>query len=246
MSQSGNPRRRPGKPPGGPPPTSRGSGRPLPGGRSSQQPQFPSDGENGDMPDWTPNRPAQSNRQQEVSNTPREVIVPAEHIDPGRRGVALVIDILACYLVAMVVGSIPYVNHFLQINTVWLGLLLCKDYFFGGRGVGKNLMGLQVVDVTTGLPASLLQSFMRNIILLAPLIVLQTASIVLVIIPLSFVNQWIMNLINIVGMVYVAIVLPLESYRAYRREDSLRLGDEIAGTALIDAPMDFSEALPRN
>jgi hypothetical protein len=53
-----------------------------------------------------------------------------------------------------------------------------------------------------------------------------------------------MQVVNIVGSIYMLTVLPMEAYRAFAREDSLRKGDELAGTTIIEAPTDFSHFLP--
>jgi uncharacterized RDD family membrane protein YckC len=80
---------------------------------------------------------------------------------------------------------------------------------------------------------------------MAPFVVLQTVPLLLKFSPFTWFNEAVMSLINIVGMIYVAIVLPLESYRAYSREDGLRIGDELAGTTIVDSTMDFSNPFNR-
>ena len=169
---------------------------------------------------------------------------PMSFIEPGKRASALIIDVLACYLIAILASVIPLVGRFLPIQTTLLLLLLCKDYYFKGRGIGKNVMGLKVVDARTGQPPSLAQSMVRNIILFAPMVMLQLSSLILSFIRAGQSNESIMNLVNMVGMIYIFSVLPLESYRAYSRRDGLRVGDRIAGTTIIEAPMDFSQAPP--
>ncbi len=140
----------------------------------------------------------------------------------------------------MFLTVIPFLVHFVSLSTTWVLLLLVKDYFFEGRGIGKNAMGLQVVDVATGEPCSLRQSIIRNMVILAPFAVLQVISLLLIFIPVGWLDAAVKNLINILGMVYVAVVLPYECYRAYARDDSQRVGDELAGTAVIESSMDFS------
>lgn len=186
----------------------------------------------------------------------------AVRIEPGKRAGALLIDFVAGYLVSVVlsvpVAWLPFVSQFMPVQFLLPTFLLFRDSFFEGRGIGKNLMGLQVVDAQTGAPCTVAQSFMRNIIILAPYLVLLIIQILMSI--TGFVNfdvPWwssvntilhevLGGLVNIVGMIYVAIVLPMECYRAWRREDSLRKGDELAGTMVVDAPMDFSNPLPRS
>jgi len=122
---------------------------------------------------------------------------------------------------------------------------LGRDFLFEGRGVGKNLMGLQVVDLGNGQPCNLLQSVERNIVLVAPYVVLTLFDSVLRFVPIPWVTEGVKGIINVVGMIYCAVVIPIEAYRVYNREDGLRIGDDIAGTGLVEAPMDFSRILPR-
>lgn len=208
------------------------SDNPPPG----NQPNF---GQNwGGMPQWQP--PDRS-----PDKAPNEPAITPKRIDIQKRFVALIIDVVVSYFAGIIVSFIPVVNSFLPVYATMILYLLCRDFLFEGRGVGKNLMGIQVVDIATGTPCSLVQSVQRNVILLAPYIVLQAVSIVLRFIPISWLNQAVMNLINVVGMFYVGIVIPLEGYRAYSRIDGQRIGDEIAGTTLVEAPMSFAHVLPR-
>jgi len=155
------------------------------------------------------------------------------------------LDWVACYLAAIVVVMIPFVNNFLNLPVVMLVFILIRDFLFGGRGIGKNFMGLRVVDERSMGPPSLVQSILRNIVLLAPFAVLQIVASLLKFIPINSISEVVMQLINILGTVYCAIVLPLESYRAYSRPDSLRKGDEIAGTTIVESAMDFSNPFAR-
>ncbi len=176
-------------------------------------------------------------------------IVKPVYVDPKKRGIAIVFDFIACYVLGAIIGVvfafIPLSGRFFNSQIVAICFLLARDALFQGRGIGKNLMGLQVVDVNTGEPASLKQSVLRNIVLLAPFLVFQVAILVVNLLPIPQIGQGILQIVNIVCTLYVLVVIPLESWRAYKREDSLRIGDEIAGTAIIEAPMDFSSPLPR-
>ena len=174
-----------------------------------------------------------------------EPAVQPVRMDLSKRGVALVIDFAASYLVGVIVALIPFVGTFVPTQFAMVIFLLCRDFFFEGRGIGKNLMGLQIVDQATGQPPDLLQSVQRNIVILAPFVVLQVINLVLSFIPIPWLNQAVVNLVNIVGMLYCVIVIPIEAYRVYSRPDGKRIGDEIAGTALVEARMDFSRFLPR-
>lgn len=176
---------------------------------------------------------------------PRQAGIEPDRIEIGKRLVALIIDFFACYLVGAAVALVPFLNTFLPLPTVMILVFLCRDFLFEGRGVGKNLMGIQVVDISSGQPCSLLQSVQRNIVLVAPYVVLTLFDSVLRFVPIPWINETVRNIINLVGMVYCAVVIPIEGYRVYNRQDGLRIGDDIAGTALVEAPMDFSTLLPR-
>jgi uncharacterized RDD family membrane protein YckC len=215
------------------------------------------------LPAWGPDRKT-AEMQGLVHAQPQPV-----KVDAKRRIVALFIDILVCYLAAMIVcwlqafvaAIVPFVRNFLSLQLVMGAVFLSRDFFFEGRGFGKNLMGYQVVDAQTGVPASLFQSFLRNLILIAPLVaagvIAQTPSgwqlgsestydgvqRVATAHPVGW-NIGFMQVVNIIGSLYVLIVFPMEGYRAFVRDDSLRKGDELAGTIIIEAPTDFSHFLP--
>lgn len=202
---------------------------------------FGGPGRQGDRPANSPGRssgPPQRSAQKQYAVQP-------VRIDLGKRLVALIIDFFCCYLAGAAVALIPFVNSFLPLPAVMILVFLCRDFFYDGRGVGKNLMGLQVVDLSSGQSCSLLQSVERNIVLVAPYVVLTVFQSVLKFVPIPWINETVLNIINLVGMVYCAVVIPIEGYRAYNREDGMRIGDDIAGTGLIEAPMDFSKFLPR-
>ncbi|HEY9714730.1 MAG TPA: RDD family protein [Chroococcales cyanobacterium] len=170
---------------------------------------------------------------------------PQAKIDPGKRVTALLIDVMAGYFLSVLCGMTYVITRFVPPLVISLAFLLTRDYWFDGRGIGKNLMGLQVVDAASGRPSTLLQSVLRNVVLLAPIFVMQIIPAILRFVPLPWINHTVMQLVDIVGMIYVAIVLPLESYRAYSREDSLRIGDELAGTMIVESQMDFSNPFSR-
>jgi len=161
-------------------------------------------------------------------------------IEPGRRCVAFIFDCIACYFLGLVLTVIPFLVHFVTLSTTWALLLLVRDWFFEGRGIGKNLMGLQVIDASTGRGCSLKQSVLRNIVILGPFAALQIISVVLQFVPFAWVTEAVKGTINAVGMVYLAVMLPIECYRAYSRDDGLRFGDQLAGTTIVESAMDFS------
>ncbi len=178
-------------------------------------------------------------------NQPAPEANATPQIDSGRRVVALVIDVAASYLLGIVLSLVPFISQFLPSQAVMITFLLVRDALFEGRGIGKNLMGLRVVDAATGRSPTILQSVQRNLIFFAPYVVLYMMGIVLRFVPIPWLNQGILDIVNLVGMVYVAIVIPIEGWRVWHSEDGQRIGDEIAGTKLVESNMDFSNAIPR-
>lgn len=232
-------------------------------GSSNQEPQNPQNPKNlrGRYTDqqggsYPPARPGQDARFQQGQGFDQPVDdgqaaqEPVQQgIDPGRRIAALILDFVAAYMLGAVISLIPatlfpWMVRFLNVQTVMMAFILGRDFLFEGRGIGKNLMGLQVIDVVTGQPANLAQSIVRNGFLIAPFIILQLTNFIFSFVPAPpWIHGLAMTIINVGGTVYTAVVLPLECYRAYKRED--RKGDELAGTAIVDADMDFSTPLPR-
>jgi uncharacterized RDD family membrane protein YckC len=180
-----------------------------------------------------------------------DTVIQPVRVDFGKRLVAGIIDLFGAYLVGLVVALIPIVNDFVTPQLSMTLVLLVRDWFFEGRALGKNLMGLQVVDIKTGAPCGLLQSIKRNVVLLAaPLALYFIMGIIRVVaafhIPgMPTVSAALLQIINTIGFLYVVIVIPYEAVRAYNREDGRRFGDLFAGTALVEAPMDFSSLLPK-
>lgn len=173
---------------------------------------------------------------------------PAEKAAPSemnQRFVAFLIDVVVGYILNLIVSCVPFVNMFLHDLIVMVSYLLVKDFLFNGRGVGKNLMGLQVVDVRTGAPASLLQSIQRNIVIYAPYILLYLTNLVIKFIPDENIKSIAQSVVLGIGAVYIIIALPYEAYRLYTRPDGIRWGDQLAGTTTVPADMDFSNPAAR-
>lgn len=170
---------------------------------------------------------------------------PERQVAMDKRLVAGLIDVVAGYLVNLVVNCIPFVNMFLHDQLVLLMFLLVRDFLFNGRGVGKNLMGLQVIDVRTGAPVSLIQSIKRNITLYGPILLLFVVNQILKFIPDEGIKSIIQNVIVGAGTIYFIIAIPAEIYRVYTRPDGRRYGDEFAGTATVYADMDFSNPMSK-
>lgn len=172
-------------------------------------------------------------------------VVEPETIEPGRRIMALGIDFGGAFLASIIIMMIPLVNRVLDSNLILLLLMCVRDYFYGGRGLGKNIMGLKVVDIFTGQAPSLKQVLVRNLVYLGPLVFLEALHLVLNLIPAPGLTGLIGQVCVLLTTLYVLVILPLECYRSYQREDSMRLGDEIAGTCLLESETDFSGLLPK-
>ncbi|MCC7527827.1 MAG: RDD family protein [Candidatus Melainabacteria bacterium] len=250
-NRAGGPEKQPGKPVGKPPQGQRAYNRAYLNEDYQQ--------DDNQYPAQLPNQQGMQGHEQWQDSEGEEA--PAVRIEPGKRAGALLIDFVCAYFIGVMISVpvtfIPFMNQFFDPKLIMPVIVLFKDALFNGRGFGKNLMGLQVVDARTGRPCTTAQSFKRNIILVAPYIALLLVQIILNLLQLvnlpvpwwqqahKMVHDSITGLINIVGMIYVAVVLPMECYRAWRRPDSLRKGDEFAGTMVVDSAMDFSNPLPR-
>lgn len=189
---------------------------------------------------------AKSKAPEQNENKNPEAKLPIAHakIAPGVRIVAFGIDFLVCYLLAVLTTLMPFVNRLLELQTVMIIVFLARDFFFDGRGFGKNAMGLRVVDASSGQAPTLTQSVLRNIILVAWFVAFQSVATALKFVSLGWFGSATLELVKFVCAVYVVVVVPIEGYRALFRPDLLRKGDELAHTKIIEAPTDFSHFLP--
>lgn len=169
----------------------------------------------------------------------------AYQVDIGKRLVAALIDITAGYFLGLAINCVPFINTYFNAQVVMILYLICRDALFNGRGVGKNLMGLQVVNQATGQAASFPQSIKRNIVLYGPGLALYIFSPLLALIPIDNVREFLGNALQAVGGLYSFAVIPYEAYRVYSRADGRRWGDELAGTEIVLADMDFSNPTSR-
>jgi|GEM_PF-2524056 len=94
------------------------------------------------------------------------------HFANRRRG-AFIVDVLVIKVVMWALALLPRIvsrtttEDTTDLSSLAILLFLCKDGFFG-QSPGKALMGLQVVDARTGLPAGLVASWKRTLGLLIP------------------------------------------------------------------------------
>lgn len=169
-------------------------------------------------------------------------------IDPKKRGIALIIDVMVAFLLSLVllpiVTTIGMVLPFVKVFTqplVMMVFMLFRDWLYQGHGLGKNLMGLKVVDAATGGPPSIKQSIMRNILFFLPLLVVSLMT-GLRFLPWGNVSHAVGEIVNIICQVYVLALLPCELWFVFKRADGRRLGERIADTAIVESDMDFSKA----
>lgn len=156
---------------------------------------------------------------------------------PGRRFVAAwAYDYLVCFWLAVwtlellkaIFGSV--INE-LPLLVVTCFFLMTRDFFFEGRGLGKNLLGLQTVDARTGGKPSLNQSLVRNGVLLGPFLLYQ---LFLGLHKTLFAGQTVELLfaVKCLCLATGTLLLLLEGLGLHRGE-GLRIADRLAGTKVV-------------
>ncbi len=95
-----------------------------------------------------------------------------------------------------------------------LAYILVADGFAGGRSIGKRLIGLQTILPDTRDAAGFRESIIRNIPFAAA--------------QLAFAVPY-------VGWIVAAVVVAFEAVLIVGNEQGRRLGDELAGTQVLDA-----------
>lgn len=168
-----------------------------------------------------------------------ETAVEPNKIEFSKRLVATGIDFGVGFLLQLILDLIPLVNKVFSGTLVIVLFLLCRDMLFQGRGIGKNFMGLRVVDIHSGEGPSIKQVLVRNLIYLGPLLLMEIVSRLLQLIPIPTLTAAAGSIFNLLCTLYELVILSVEVYRTYARDDSMRLGDELAGTYVIEADMNF-------
>ncbi len=115
-------------------------------------------------------------------------------------------------LVAAVAEMVPRAGFY-----AGLAYLLISDSLFEGRSIGKFLTGLRAVSVPDNAPCSVKESIIRNAPLGAGLLPYK----------LPLIGSW-------VGWIFIVLVLAAEFLILLGSRDGRRLGDELAGTAVIE------------
>lgn len=80
-----------------------------------------------------------------------------------KRAVAFIIDLFFLTFIIAILGEILNVTEFMFTYVYGIPILLVRDVIFGGRSLGKIIMGLKIVDVKTNKRASIWKLIVRNI-----------------------------------------------------------------------------------
>lgn len=156
-------------------------------------------------------------------------------------------DVILAFAVSMMFSPVLAVINmimpaqFITHELIMILLLLVRDYPFQGRGIGKNLMGLQVVDYTTGLPPTLMQSCKRNILFFVPILLLGVVSLLKYLPIDKTIPAVIHQIVGFACNAYVIVLIPAECWFALKGDGSRRIGDKIANTHVVPSSMDFSK-----
>jgi uncharacterized RDD family membrane protein YckC len=93
---------------------------------------------------------------------------------------------------------------------------LIADGLMDGRSIGKRLVGIKVIDITTNKPCSIHKSILRNI-------------------PFGF--ALLMFIVPVIGLflfIFIGLsVVGVETYFLYTDLGSMRIGDTLADTIVI-------------
>ena len=121
------------------------------------------------------------------------------------RGMAKILDSIA---IAAAMKAIPRIGFFAAVAY----LLIC-DGLFDGRSLGKKVMRLKVISVSSGLPGSYRDSMIRN---------------------LPFVLALALFNIPLIGWLFPVLIPAFEFLLALGNKEGMRLGDDIAGTKVVE------------
>ncbi len=122
------------------------------------------------------------------------------------RFIAKLIDLFLAAAAAEIIAPVGFLAG--------LAYLLVADGFAGGRSVGKRLIGLQTILPGIRESAGFRESIIRNI----PFALAQVAFAV-----------------PYIGWLVSAVILAFEAILIIGNEQGRRLGDELAGTQVLDA-----------
>jgi len=118
---------------------------------------------------------------------------------------AKTLDLIA---IAAVVRAVPRVGFL-----AGLAYLLIGDGLFDGRSLGKKIMRLRVISGSSGAPGSFRDSMIRNV---------------------PFASAMLLYNIPLAGWVFPVLILTFEFLLTLGNSEGLRLGDDIAGTKVVE------------
>ena len=121
------------------------------------------------------------------------------------RGIAKLIDLFIVAAASQMIGPVGFLSG--------LAYILISDGFAGGRSIGKRLIGLQTVFPGRREAAGFRDSIIRNL----PFAVAQLAFA-----------------IPYVGWLVSVVIIGFEAVLILGNEQGRRLGDEVAGTQILD------------
>ncbi len=110
------------------------------------------------------------------------------------------------------------------IQTLTLIVFLFRDSFFNGRGLGKGLLDLAVVDEKTRGRATIVQLLLRNLVFFAPYFVYQLAA------PIC--GHELLTNLQIFAVAYTFLVLLIETILMLSGT-GMRLADKLSGTIVV-------------
>jgi uncharacterized RDD family membrane protein YckC len=121
------------------------------------------------------------------------------------RTIAKALDFIIIAAAAKAIPQVGYLAGFVY--------LLISDGLFDGRSIGKKILRLRVVSLSTETPATFRDSILRNTTV--------AAAMLLYMVPLA-------------GWLFVILILALEFILMLGNRDGMRLGDDIANTKVIE------------
>jgi len=122
------------------------------------------------------------------------------------RGIAKLIDLFIVVAASQMILPVGFLGG--------LAYILVADGFAGGRSIGKRLIGLQTMRPDRRVAAGFRESIIRNL----PFAVAQ----------LAFAIPYVGWLVSVAIIVFEAVLI-------LGNEQGRRLGDEVAGTQVLDA-----------
>jgi uncharacterized RDD family membrane protein YckC len=122
------------------------------------------------------------------------------------RFIAKLIDLFLAAAAAEIIAPVGFLAG--------VAYLFVADGFAGGRSIGKRLIGLQTVLPSTREPAGFRESIIRNI---------------------PFAVAQLLFAVPYIGWLGSAAIVMFEAILIIGNEQGRRLGDELAGTQVLDA-----------